>query len=316
MTDKPASGIRNLLILHTVGAQDVADWKAIQEKIRNKAPDIDVRIADSERPNPITRKWQIRWPSLVFCPTHSPHYRPLGGTLIAGKRMSKLEQLERFDAAGLPTPRTILFSHGMSFDPGEWGDYVVTKPIHGSHGANIRLARLSEVAELARDWRPHLGSGVVIQAFIDHTDATGHLSDYRIVTMLGRPLMVQQRRLVTPRPSLETMLKESPFGIAMNRVSHRRTRAYVDAPDVYAFAEKIAAAFPDVACLGIDIIRERETGKLYVLEVNPGGNVWQFSSDFTKKFWPPEDRAGAYDQFDALELAADLLIERTRREAS
>jgi hypothetical protein len=134
--------------------------------------------------------------------------------------------------------------------------------------------------------------------------------------MFGQPLFVQRRRLTTPRPPLETLLKESPTAIAMNLVGYKRTREYVDAPAVYEFAMKIAAAFVRVPCLGIDIIRERRTGELYVLEVNPGGNVWQLSSNFTKTNWSEKDRAGAYAQFDALDLAADLLIERTRAEAS
>ncbi len=308
--------LRNLLILHTEGAQDIADWMAVRETIRTKAPDIEARIVDSERVSPVTRKWQIRRPSLVFCPIHSPHYKPLGGTIYAGKRLSKIEQAERFVDAGLATPRTMRFTPEMPLDPEIWGQNVVIKPIRGSHGVNVRIARLADIAEVARRWDPQADPEVIIQQFIDHTDASHHLADYRVVTMLGLPLMVQRRRLTRPQPPPETVLKRNPFGVAMNLVSRHRTRDYVDAPDVYEFAIKIAGAFRDVACLGIDIVRERSTGRLYVLEVNPGGNVWQFSSDFTKTFWPPEDRAAAYDQFNALELAAELLIERTRQEAS
>jgi hypothetical protein len=307
---------RNLLILHTDGAQDIADWLAIKKQVEARAPDIEVRIAAAEAVSPVTRRWQVRRPSLVFCPVHALQYRPRGGTLCAGRNLDKMEQAGRFAAAGLPAPKTRAFQAGMTIDPDEWGPYLVVKPIRGSHGVNVRLARTADVAQMARGWDPKLDPQIILQEFIDHTDDAGHLADHRVITMLGRPLMVQRRRLIAPRPPIETLLRDTPAGIAMNSVSHRRTRDYVDAPDVYEFATRIAAAFGDVACLGIDIIRERATGKLYVLEVNPGGNVWQFSSDFTKENWLPEERAGAYAQFNALELAADLLIARTRAEAS
>jgi hypothetical protein len=49
-------------------------------------------------------------------------------------------------------------------------------------------------------------------------------------------------------------------------------------PDVLELARKVHAAFPNIPRLGTDILREAATGKLYVLERNPGGNTWHFSS--------------------------------------
>jgi hypothetical protein len=67
--------------------------------------------------------------------------------------------------------------------------------------------------------------------------------------------------------------------------------------------------------LGLDIVRERATGALYVLETNQGGNVWHLSSPVVMR-QPYKSRRQLYNQFGALDIAADALIEKTRQEAS
>jgi hypothetical protein len=51
-----------------------------------------------------------------------------------------------------------------------------------------------------------------------------------------------------------------------------------------------------------------------VLEVNPHGCVWHLSSTLAKQTDPEHVRA-RYAQFNALDLAADLLIQKTRTDA-
>jgi hypothetical protein len=64
----------------------------------------------------------------------------------------------------------------------------------------------------------------------------------------------------------------------------------------------------------IDVLREAATGKLYVLEANPGGNAWHLSSDHGRRF-QANFKVDFYAQFDALSVAADALIDKTRAEA-
>ena len=67
---------------------------------------------------------------------------------------------------------------------------------------------------------------------------------------------------------------------------------------------------------GIDIIREAGSGKLYLLEANPGGNTWIFSKgDLTTRLKTALGVERLTDQFDAFRTAAKVLIERTRAEA-
>jgi len=91
------------------------------------------------------------------------------------------------------------------------------------------------------------------------------------------------------------------------------TLCYED--DVLALARAAYEAIPEVPFQGCDIIRETNTGVLYVLEVNPGGNTWAFSNAFAARM---TQALGGYDikqQFNAFETIADALIEKTRSEA-
>jgi len=69
----------------------------------------------------------------------------------------------------------------------------------------------------------------------------------------------------------------------------------------------------------VDIIREAESGRLFVLEANPGGNTWTFSKGAMRTRQAALTKALGVerltDQFDAFTAAAKVLIERTRAEA-
>ena len=67
--------------------------------------------------------------------------------------------------------------------------------------------------------------------------------------------------------------------------------------------------------LGVDLVRDAETRKLYIMEVNPAGATWHFSS-MSSKGYPAEHVRNLYAQFGALDKVAQLLIEKTREEAN
>ncbi len=93
-----------------------------------------------------------------------------------------------------------------------------------------------------------------------------------------------------------------------------RIRAICNDPEIISLGERAHQAFPECPVIGVDIVRESQSGRLHVLEVNPHGAVWHFSSTLAQKMDPEHVRA-LYAQFNALDLAAELLIEKTRDEA-
>jgi hypothetical protein len=97
------------------------------------------------------------------------------------------------------------------------------------------------------------------------------------------------------------------------------TRELADDADVLELARQTHSALPEAPLQGVDIIREAGSGKLFVLEANPGGNTWTFSKGKMRTRQATLQTALGVerltDQFDAFTTAAKVLIERTRAEA-
>jgi hypothetical protein len=309
----------NLVIVHSPGAQDISDWIAVKEKIDARAPDIDVRIVRNGRPNPEIAEWQLSRPSLVFSPCNLVNYRPAGGKIYVGDDMDKLEQIRRLDFAGIPVPRSVVLIPGLSLDPAAWGEYVLVKPASkiSSYGRSIKLARPETVGARFEELTARGQEKMLVQQLIDATDEAGRLVAYRALTMFERPLFVYRSRQVKPRPPLAVIHDWGSNIIAHNTAAKgvKREREMVEEADVLDLAARAARAVREFPVLGLDIIRERSTGGLYVLETNSGGNVWHLSSSLGLRY-PHKQRRKLYNQFGALDVAADALIEKTRQEAS
>jgi hypothetical protein len=160
------------------------------------------------------------------------------------------------------------------------------------------------------------GRPMIAQQFID----TGlHASKYRLLVLFGRPLYCEHQASVVPAPAIDPDGTGPIAGLVTTLASTtltagtRRNTVCYD-PDVLDLGSKVAAVFPEMALLGLDIIREAASGRLYVLEINPGGYTWHISS-LVGKIAQQRQNIDRYAQFDALSVAADALIERTRAEA-
>ena len=183
-----AEPTRNLLIVHTPYAQDLSDWLEIKRNIEARASDIEVRIATNRAPNSVTRRWQATRPSLVFSPFGLKSYRPKGGKVYAGQRISKLTQIERLAHLGLPVPPTAKLARNLSLDPERWGRYVVVKPSHGGQGRDVRLLQISDVAHRYDELTLNDTQEIVIQPYIEHSEQ-GFPTEYRVLTLFGNVLI-------------------------------------------------------------------------------------------------------------------------------
>jgi hypothetical protein len=308
---------RNLLILEETSVQDSSDWIAIKQRINRDAPDIEVRIANVRHPNSVTARWQIRRPSLVFSPTFLFKYVPRGGAVFSGRFLGKDEQLRRLSSIGIPTPRTEMLSSVSSFDPEEWGDYVVVKPNNLNSGKGVKLVRTIDVSARYDELITLADDRFLVQPFIDHSEG-GYPTHYRVLSMFGRALYCVGRRWSNMRPPLAPLaeIAANPLGvIASNSEQMGDPILFIcNDPEIASLGERAHEAFPECAVLGADIIRERQSGRLYVLEVNSHGAVWHLSSPLAKKLDPQHIRE-RYAQFNALDRAADLLIQKTRTAA-
>jgi hypothetical protein len=305
---------RNLLIVQTAPEQDPSDWIAIQQRIERNAPDIEVRIADNRNRNPVTARWQVRRPSLVFSPVRLIDFFPRGGAVYCGHILGKDEQLRRLSAIGISTPRTATLSPLSSFDSAEWGEYVIVKPNNLNSGVGVKLVRTADLSARYDELTALADDQILVEPYIDHAE-DGYPAEYRVMSMFGRALYCVRNRWGNKRPPLAE-IAANPLGViaSNNKTMGGHVRAICNDPEIVSLGQRAHAAFPECPVIGVDIIRERRSGRLFVLEVNPHGAVWHFSSPFAKNLDPEYVRA-RYAQFNALDLAADLLIEKTRTEA-
>jgi hypothetical protein len=311
---------RNLVLVHSPGYQDVEDLQQIAQAVAEMAPDIEVFVASNGIPSSATRRHASKRPTLVFSPGNLLHFRPLRGKIYAGRPIPKLEQIARFEGAGLPVPPSAEITPDLVLPESEFGSHVVVKPgfSEASRGQFITLMRREDVRFQPRHSYPvdHPGryGPMVVQRFID----TGpHVSHHRVLTLFGTPLLAFKTTAETPMPSLDS----SDAVLATVAVKARRRdgpikREFTFDADILDLARRTYAALPEAALQGVDIIRDAQSGKMYVLEANPGGNTWIFSKgDRTARLRTALGVQRLTDQFDAFRTAAKVLIARTRAEA-
>ncbi len=312
---------RNLILGHTIGWQSAEDWHAIARHVRDIDPRIETFIARTDLPNSATRRMAASRPTLVVSPGPLSRFRPSRGSIYQGRAIPKLEQLRFLAAAGVNIPRTRVLTADLRLDPAEWGDFVIVKPTDlatSSYGRGIQLMRTGRVRYIAPHDYPadHPGrrGPMVVQQFIDSGD---RISYYRVLTFFGEPLYAQLSWGTEQRIDLAASDEAIESSVIATQPLEKN-KAFVDDRDVIALARAAHAAMPDVPLKGCDIIREARTGTLYVLEVNPGGNTWHFSSSYLARNRAangPEFEKQRRDQFDALRTAARTLVQRTNAEA-
>jgi hypothetical protein len=310
-----AEPTRNLLILHTPVRQHVSDWLQVKERIEKRAPDIEVRIGTNGARSSVTSRWQVSRPSLVFSPFSMKEYRPRRGTVYAGRGCSKLEQIERLSRLSLPVPRTARLTRNLAVDSALWGEYVVAKPLRGGMGRDVYLVPTTEVAARYPVLTLNDTREMIIQPYIEHSE-DGYPTEYRVLTLFGNVLYSARNRWGVRRRPLEEIAGDPRGIIASNDKHFGRVRTVWNDAEIIALGEQAHAAFPECPTLGVDLLRDVNSGRIYVMEVNPAGDTWHFSSLLTKNFFTPEHTLDLYAQFCALDRIAALLIQKTRLEAS
>jgi hypothetical protein len=152
---------------------------------------------------------------------------------------------------------------------------------------------------------------MIVQQFIN----TGLCpAQIRVLTLFGEPLYAEEIKSETPQPMPVTLTGETLASWVITPVKVKRVRRFIYDEDVLRLARRAYGAFTDVPLQACDIIREHATGRLFLLEINPGGNTWHFSSK-TGQSQRVEGRKRD-EQFGAFQVAAKVLIDRTRSEAS
>jgi hypothetical protein len=327
---QPPAKTRTLILVNHPARQRREDFEEIRAKISTLAPEIDVQIVDANQ-SVHELDDEIWWrPCLTVSFAQLTSFRPRRGLVYCCRPIPKFEQLAKLNSANVPVPVSAQLVFGRQLDKAVWGPLVVLKPTTPgfmSQGA-VYLMRTERVADLAETvfppGHPSRRLPVLVQKFVD----TGKWpSYYRVLTLFGEPLYCLRGYTSVPLPPLdvpdEVLLK---LEIAPNRetASRRHPRYFSSNAAVLELARRAYGAMPAIPLQAVDIVREAATGRLFVLETNPGGNTWHFSSSHIQhriKSLSPElqrdviTREQRIAQFGAWNVAAGVLIKKAREQA-
>ena len=248
-------------------------------------------------------------PTMIFSPALIRHHPPISGRTFCGYPLSKSQEYTALEKAGIPVPAWALLSEDNFPDLSGFDDYVVRKPDYGGRGAEVKILRKSRVR-----WKPTTTrfagttSALIVQKFI----YTGPRPvSYRVSTLFGRVLYSSryeargdQRALTGPNDFGDVGISD----IVATRKSGRQALNYES--DIIRFGELAHSAFPEIPLLGFDIVREVPSGKLFVMEANAIGYVWNFNSGQEARWGFSSEK-----QFDGVRKAAYILAEKTQQYA-
>jgi hypothetical protein len=305
---------RNLLLVYRKHRGE--DFRRICEYVREVAPDIaPFTVKDRTRSflEPALLRRYLR-PTLAISFLNPLYFRPSLKAFYHGRGLRKSEELEALERIGIPVPRWTLLRRGEEPEVEGFGPYLVSKPDRGATGAEVRIRKTSRVHWKApyTDHVAKIGGGVddnLLQEFI-YTGAWP--VSYRVATLFGKVLFALRCEAEHRRRPLSDRwdFKGDGVSIVAGAVGARYELAFD--PEVIRLGERAHAAFPSIPLLGIDIVRDCETGNLYVIEVNSDWWPWGFSSKMglsVQKMWDFNLEA----QFDGIGKAALVLVEKTRQ---
>ena len=323
----------NLVLIHR-GPEYVRDFEDISRRISAIDPGISV-TAVSPRVQSVMddAEWRLPTLTVAFLAKFVAEIRR--GPVLMNHQIHKPGQHRIFAEAGLPSPPIALFTPGLKLDPFLFGEFVVLKPIDpkfASFGRGVQLFRRRRIETMGwndfpRDHVIHRDhNGFIVQRFID---IGAMIPIYRVLTLFGVPLYCWLAREKVPRPPVAGTDAEIEQ-LRITNTGDFRERLRCNDEDVLELARRVGDAFPSIPLLGMDILREERTGRLFILECNPGGNTWHFSSKLTAGIRRQMggaslvgDRKGELlgrqlliDQFGAFDRAAEVLVRKTRQLAS
>jgi hypothetical protein len=324
---------RNLILIHR-GPHYAKDFGEIAQKVKAIDRSIDFysvsNVSAEQLPSIV---WM--WPTLVVALVSNIRMQVKRGTVLRQQQIEKLAQYKKFRQAGIPTPPTLSFDFGMTLDPMLFGDFVLIKPMDltmTSQGLGVQMFRRHRLERmLPRDFAPDHAirkarHGYLVQKFID----TGvYPSFHRIQTFFGKVIYSWHSTLQIPRCPLDAPDVEIERTVIATQ-GGEKDRQLVKEPDIQRLAERVHTQFADIPMLAIDVLREARTRELYVLECNPGGNTWHFSSNIGEKLRLGFGNAKVngvaranqiarrmfMEQYGAFDIVAKALVEKTHRLAS
>lgn len=313
----------NLFIIYASQRFDSRDVLEIGELVMKKAPNILVyAVTPTDTAGNLAKNVWERPTLTVSLAGGAGGFVPIRGPVLQNLALSKFEQYRRMRSAGLNMPNTALFRTGERYCEEDWSEFVVLKPANlkmTSHGRGVRLMRTRRLDQISREGprAPEAANlkNTIVQQFVD----SGELATYwRPMTLFGRTLYCMKSWSPIPRPPLTASNEEIEAAIiepkqaeVVKQFKVQEMRKLEHDPEIVEFAGRVHGTLPTHPLLGCDIIRDASCGRLFVIELNAGGNVWHFSSKRAALGLSVITREQRINQYGAWDIAADTLIAKT-----
>lgn len=228
------------------------------------------------------RIWSLGQSTAVISFLPIKQFRPDWAIIWQQGVSDKVKEHDLLQAAGISVPKQVALYKGVEPDLSGFGEYVVVKPARGACGAVIRVMRRNKAR-----WRPvsidHFSTSDINEALIaqEYIHTGPWPISYRVATVFGEPIYALRITASTTRPPIDYS-SDRPNVFAGKTIVASSKGCVMDTnvdADILTFAQKVHTAFPNVPLLGTDIVRCKETGELYTLEVNSGGWTFHFANE-------------------------------------
>lgn len=304
---------KNKTLILVVRSESIEDFRSIAKRIRKIDPNMDIIIFGGEIYSHQIPNHFLNQPTLTIYLVNPPLIKKPSD--LAVKHLSKIDEYEHFKQHNIPCLPIEKFQWGMTPNESIYGDWVVIKPENvNSSGKDINMIPTKAISSLKSSDFPldHLihQDDYLVQKFIK----TGQKSaQYRAGIFLDEVIYSRIFTSDIDYPSPGTDLKRLLKTSVASNVENRSVGRIVD-DAMNCLALEVAKSLPQLPLFGIDILKDETSGKLYVLEINAGGNVWHFSSLSTKKY--NVDRKALVLQYNAWDRCAEALIRKVNEHAS
>lgn len=303
----------NLVMVYNRQNTPRSDFEQIAQSIRSFAPEINTCIIRDKKRFLWHNLHLMHRPTMVYAPIQLSRFFSVRGAVFQGQPLSKGEELRRLQQKGITVPRWALVTPDHIPDLSDFGPYVVYKPDHAGKGADVKILRKGRVkwrkpkTQYARYKQLEQNNwNWVIQDFV----YTGKWPvSFRVETLFGRALWsfrVEGDNGRRPLPGKYEFKTGGISIVASGKGAHFELNAD---PEIISLAERAHQAFPEIPLLGVDILKEIPSGKLYVIEVNAIGYTWTVSSKPGRKM-QLETGIDLGSQFNYIEKAARILAEK------
>ena len=305
--------------------QAAADMFEIARAVVKTAPDIAVHIAEPGSTDAHVADGNGSCPrSLCRSALFAGSCRGAGRSCRTGRSRSWTSTRD-LSRRGLRSPHAERFVFGRLDSEAQFGSHAVLKPLPlnlTSGVKNVLMWRTDRLRQTVADlFAPdHFlrRAPALVQRFIDTGKRPGY---FRVLTLLGEPILWMEVMSAADQADLSGDAADaivdprSTYGL--EGLDFSQLLAFEVPDDVLAFARAVYASHPDIPLQACDIVREAATGRLFILEINAGGNTWDFSS---KRVADLREKLGGRDRlvalYDPWPKAARALIAKVRELAA